>query len=45
MVSTTVAGLITDLTGNAQDSLILFSVILLATAVLILRLPAAVVNR
>lgn len=45
MVSTTVAGYITDLTGNAQDSLILFSVILLVAAVLILRLPAAVVNR
>lgn len=45
MVSTTVAGIITDLTGNAQDSLILFAVILLAAAVLILRLPAAVVNR
>lgn len=45
MVSTTVAGFITDLTGNAQDSLILFAVILLVAAVLILRLPAAVVNR
>ncbi len=45
MVSTTVAGFITDMTGNAQDSLILFAVILLAAAVLILRLPAAVVNR
>ncbi len=45
MVSTTVAGFITDLTGNAQDSLILFAVILLVAAVLILRLPAAIVNR
>lgn len=45
MVSTTVAGYITDLTGNAQDSLVLFAVILLVAAVLILRLPAAVVNR
>ena len=45
MVSTTVAGFITDLTGNAQDSMILFAVILLGAAVLILRLPAAVVNR
>ena len=45
MVSTTVAGFITDMTGNAQDSLILFAVILLLAAVLILRLPAAVVNR
>lgn len=44
MVSTSVAGVITDLTGNAQDSLILFAGILLIGAVLVLRLPARLVN-
>ncbi len=44
MVSTSVAGWITDLTGNAQDSLILFAGILLVSAVLVLKLPAKLVN-
>ncbi len=44
MVSTSVAGWITDLTGNAQDSLILFAGILLISVVLILKLPAKLVN-
>lgn len=44
MVSTSVAGWITDLTGNAQDSLILFAGILLISAVLVLKLPAKLVN-
>lgn len=44
MVSTSVAGWITDLTGNAQDSLILFAGILLIGAVLVLKLPARLVN-
>ncbi len=44
MVSTSVAGIITDLTGNAQDSLILFAGILLIGAVLVLKLPARLVN-
>jgi len=44
MLSTSVAGVITDMTGNAQDSLILFAVILLIGAILVLRLPARLVN-
>ncbi len=44
MVSTSVAGVITDFTGNAQDSLMLFAVILIVGAVLLLRLPARLVN-
>lgn len=44
MVSTSVAGWITDLTGNAQDSLILFAGILLISVVLVLKLPAKLVN-
>ncbi len=44
MVSTSVVGLITDLTGNAQNSLILFAGILLIAVVLLLRLPAKLVN-
>ncbi len=44
MVSTSVVGLITDLTGNSQNSLILFAGILLIAVVLVLRLPAKLVN-
>ncbi len=44
MVSTSVVGWITDLTGNSQNSLILFAGILLIAVVLVLRLPAKLVN-
>ncbi len=44
MVSTSVVGLITDITGNSQDALILFAGILLIAVVLVLRLPAKLVN-
>ncbi len=44
MVSTSVVGLITDLTGNSQNSLILFAGILLVAVVLVLRLPASLIN-
>jgi sugar phosphate permease len=44
MVSTSVVGWITDVTGNAQNSLILFAAVLLISVVLILKLPARLVN-
>ncbi len=44
MVSTSLVGWVTDLTGNSQDSLILFAGILLISVVLVLRLPAKLVN-
>ena len=44
MVSTSLVGWITDLTGNSQNSLILFAGILLISAVLVLRLPSQLVN-
>ncbi len=44
MASTSLVGWITDLTGNAQDSLVLFAGILLISVVLVLRLPAKLVN-
>jgi len=44
MVSTSLVGWITDLTGNSQNSLILFAGILLISAVLVLRLPSQIVN-
>jgi nitrate/nitrite transporter NarK len=45
MVSTSVVGWITDLTGNSQNSLILFAGILLVSVVLVLRLPTHLVDR
>ncbi len=44
MVSTSVVGWITDLTGNAQNSLILFGGMLLVSVVLVLKLPSRLVN-
>lgn len=44
MVSTSVVGWITDVTGNSQNSLILFGGMLLISVVLVLRLPARLVN-
>lgn len=44
MVSTSLVGWITDLTGNSQNSLILFAGILLISMVLVIRLPAHLVN-
>jgi ACS family tartrate transporter-like MFS transporter len=44
MVSTSVVGWITDLTGNAQNSLILFGGMLLVSVVLVLMLPSKLVN-
>ena len=44
MVSTSVVGWITDVTGNSQDSLILFGGMLLLSVVLVLKLPARLVN-
>jgi MFS family permease len=44
MVSTSLVGWITDLTGNSQNSLILFAAILLVSVVLVVRLPAHLVN-
>jgi sugar phosphate permease len=44
MVSTSLVGWITDLTGNSQNSLILFAGILLISALLVLRLPSQIVN-
>jgi len=44
MVSTSVVGWITDVTGNSQNSLILFGGMLLLSVVLVLRLPARLVN-
>ncbi len=44
MVSTSVVGLITDITGNSQDALILFAGILVIAVVLVLKLPAKLVN-
>lgn len=44
MVSTSLVGWITDLTGNSQNSLILFAGILLISVVLVIRLPANLVN-
>ncbi len=44
MVSTSVVGWITDLTGNAQNSLILFGGMLVVSVVLVLKLPARLVN-
>jgi LPXTG-motif cell wall-anchored protein len=45
MVSTSLVGWITDLTGNSQNSLILFAGILLVSVVLVVRLPAHLVDR
>lgn len=44
MVSTSVVGWITDLTGNAQNSLILFGGMLLVSVILVLMLPSKLVN-
>lgn len=44
MVSTSLVGWIADLTGNSQNSLILFAGILLISVVLVVRLPASLVN-
>ncbi len=44
MVSTSVVGWITDLTGKAQNSLILFGGMLLVSVVLVLMLPSRLVN-
>lgn len=44
MASTSLVGWITDVTGNAQDSLILFAGILLISVILVLRLPSRLVN-
>ena len=44
MVSTSLVGWITDLTGNSQNSLILFAGILLVSVLLVMRLPAHLVN-
>lgn len=44
MVSTSLVGWITDLTGNSQNSLILFAGILLVSVLLVIRLPAHLVN-
>ena len=44
MVSTSLVGWITDLTGNSQNSLILFAGILLISSLLVLRLPSQIVN-
>ena len=44
MVSTSVVGWITDVTGNAQNSLILFGGMLLISVVLVLKLPSRLVN-
>jgi nitrate/nitrite transporter NarK len=44
MVSTSLVGWITDLTGNSQNSLILFAAILLVSVVLVVRLPAHLIN-
>ena len=44
MVSTSVVGWITDLTGNPQSSLILFGGMLLLSVVLVLMLPSRLVN-
>lgn len=43
-VSTSVVGWVTDLTGNAQNSLILFAGILLISIAAILKLPSRLVN-
>ncbi len=45
MASTSLVGWLTDLTGSASSSLYLFSALAVLGAVLVLRLPAAVVNR
>lgn len=45
MASTSLVGWLTDLTGSPSSSLYLFAVLLVAGALLVLRLPASVVNR
>jgi nitrate/nitrite transporter NarK len=45
MASTSLVGWLTDLTGSPSSSLYLFSALLVVGAVLVLRLPAAAVNR
>jgi MFS family permease len=45
MASTSLVGWLTDLTGSPSSSLYLFAALLVAGAVIVLRLPASVVNR
>ena len=45
MASTSPVGWLTDLTGSPSSSLYLFAGLLVAGAVMVLRLPASVVNR
>jgi MFS family permease len=45
MASTSLVGWLTDLTGSPSSSLYLFAVLLVAGALIVLRLPASVVNR
>lgn len=45
MASTSLVGWLTDLTGSPSSSLYLFAVLLVAGALMVLRLPASVVNR
>ncbi len=45
MASTSLVGWLTDLTGSPSSSLYLFAVLLVIGAILVLRLPASVVNR
>ena len=45
MASTSLVGWLTDLTGSPSSSLYLFAGLLVAGAVMVLRLPASVVNR
>lgn len=45
MASTSLVGWLTDLTGSPSSSLYLFAALLVAGALLVLRLPASVVNR
>ena len=45
MASTSLVGWLTDLTGSPSSSLYLFAALLVAGALIVLRLPASVVNR
>ena len=45
MASTSLVGWLTDLTGSPSSSLYLFAALLVAGALMVLRLPASVVNR
>jgi D-galactonate transporter len=45
MASTSLVGWLTDVTGSPSSSLYLFAVLLVAGALMVLRLPASVVNR